>query len=282
MQTNQPTQIALRRKFRINNAMIGIGVLMIAAGDNRWQHSTPPDVDAFQTNVRTAWDKAPKVVGNWLGSDIALPTAAIKLLRPNASLNRAYHNLVTGEDVTVLAVQCGDARDMEGHYPPNCYPGNGNVLESQAPVDFAGGVVKATEYSFYKPTPVGNLPLWVAGTFNLQGGVSARNMKEMRVRAREGGRRYYGVAQFQVVIAGTVPQARKIEIAEEFFKAYAPLLEAAGSQPLTSGDPGQNASTLGSSQGSLPGLPQGSSPTALSAEPTAIAFKLFHAERTGS
>lgn len=255
MQTNQPSQIAARKKFRVNNAMIAIAVLMVVAGANRWQHTIPGDVAEFQAGVRHAWDDAPKLVGDWIGTDVALPPAAIKLLRPNASLNRSYHNLITGEEVSILAVQCADARDMEGHYPPNCYPGNGWKLDSWAPQDFAGGVVKGISYNFSRETPVGSATQWVAGTFNLQGGVSARDMKQMRLRAREGGRRYYGVAQFQVVIAGAVDEARRTQIAEQFFKAYAPLLEAAGSPPLT---------------------PKDNNPTAFTD------FKLYHAERTGS
>jgi len=258
MQTNQPSQITSRNKFRVNNAMIAIGVLMVAAGANRWQHTVPSDVSEFQAGVRHAWDNAPKLVGDWIGSDVALPPAAIKLLRPNAALNRSYRNLITGEEVSILAVQCTDARDMEGHYPPNCYPGNGWNLESQAPQDFGGGVIKATSYNFTRATPVGNATQWVAGTFNLQGGVSARNMKEMRLRAREGGRRYYGVAQFQVVIAGAVDEKRRTEIAEQFFKAFAPLLEAAGSPPLTPKDENQTNQSASTD------------------------FKLYYAERTGS
>lgn len=222
---------------RMNWAVVAMAALMCVAAANRWQHSEPTDTETFQADVRKAWAGAPKVVGNWVGSDIPLPTAAVKVLRPNAQLNRRYQNVVSGEEISVLAIDCGDARDMEGHYPPNCYPGNGWILKSITPTDWCNGAVRGNAYEFADGKLSGSGGLWVAGTFILRHAGTARDMKEMRIKARQGGTRYYGVAQVQVVVPQATTSQRRKEIAEQFFTAFAPLMESAGCEPIAAKQP---------------------------------------------
>src|ERR1700691_3902298 len=63
--------------------------------------------------------------GSWTRKDTERRTPAIQLLRPNAILSREYRNDRRKQVVEFLIVDCSDARDLQGHYPPNCYPAQG-------------------------------------------------------------------------------------------------------------------------------------------------------------
>lgn len=67
----------------------------------------------------------PKYLGEWVGEQGKPDEAAIKLLNPNVLVKMTYHHQVNGKVVTLLLVQCKDARDIYGHFPPICYPNNG-------------------------------------------------------------------------------------------------------------------------------------------------------------
>ena len=44
---------------------------------------------------------------------------------PTAVLSRRFVELGTGRHATLGVIHCGDVRDMNGHYPPSCYPSSG-------------------------------------------------------------------------------------------------------------------------------------------------------------
>lgn len=210
---------------RRNWAVLATLVLVGLAGAKRWQMSEPGDVGEYQAKVREAWEATPSIVGDWIGSDVALPQAAVQLLRPNATLSRRYRNLMTGEVVDILAVHCGDARDMEGHYPPNCYPGQGYSLKSQVKREWRGGAVHGTAYEFGSWRLNAPSGLWVAGTFAVKGSGTSRDMREMRLDVRKASTRHYGVAQFQVAMSPTMPERRREELAELFFGVLGRMID---------------------------------------------------------
>src|SRR4051812_34674083 len=74
----------------------------------------------------------PERVGEWEGQDGKLPQEAIALLRPNFYLSRSYFNM-HNDRVSFYFIEVEDTRDMMGHYPPNCYPGNGWELIRTTP-----------------------------------------------------------------------------------------------------------------------------------------------------
>ena len=75
-------------------------------------------IEAFPRTIETP-------TGMWTGRDTEMPEPAIKLLLPNAILSRVYVNDKTKGVVSLLIVNCGNARYLQGHYPPNCYPAQG-------------------------------------------------------------------------------------------------------------------------------------------------------------
>lgn len=91
-----------------------------------------PTAGPARERVISAIDDVPYSIGPWVGRDIPLPEAAIKLLRPNATLSRRFSNLMTNQRIDLLLVHCGDARDMLGHFPPVCYPNFGWIPAHEA------------------------------------------------------------------------------------------------------------------------------------------------------
>src|SRR5688572_2802518 len=122
----------------------------------------PQDVEPYHANAKAAIDQIPYAIaqGRWTGKDQPLPTAAQKLLRPNAWISRTYEDKQRAEfgaaagggerAATLLIVQCRDSRDMLGHYPPRCYRSHGMEQKSAEPRDWQVGdmLIPGVEYGF--------------------------------------------------------------------------------------------------------------------------------------
>src|SRR4051812_11108984 len=72
------------------------------------------DAEAYHTRVRKVAANIPYHFGNWLGLDVPVPGSAVKLLKPNIIISRRFEEMRTGRQVTLLVVQCTDARDILG------------------------------------------------------------------------------------------------------------------------------------------------------------------------
>jgi hypothetical protein len=155
--------------------------------------------------------------GRWTGRDQPLPTAAQKLLRPNAVVSRTYEDNQKGElgaaagrerSATLLIVQCRDSRDMLGHYPPRCYRSHGMEQKYAEPRDWkvGGMTIPGVEYGFEQKLVGQTYRTTVYNFFVVPGGKSnnplRRDMDAVRDAAEDYQQRYYGAAQFQVVFQG--------------------------------------------------------------------------------
>ncbi|HEV2292234.1 MAG TPA: hypothetical protein VGR35_00165 [Tepidisphaeraceae bacterium] len=185
-------------------------------------HVKPKDVEPYHANAKTAIDQIPYALaqGRWTGKDQPLPTAAQKLLRPNAWISRTYEDnhkgdfaapgASTGREraATLLIVQCRDSRDMLGHYPPRCYRSHGMEQKSAEPRDWkVGGLtIPGVEYGFEQKLVGQTYRTTVYNFFVVPGGRSdqplRRDMDAVRDAAEDYQQRYYGAAQFQVVFQG--------------------------------------------------------------------------------
>jgi hypothetical protein len=158
--------------------------------------------------------------GSWTGKDTEMPTPAIQLLRPNAILSREYINQQRKLVVEFLIVNCSDARDLQGHYPPNCYPAQGEseLMDERRfriwhlPHMDVGGM----EYHFAAKSPTDNgqvvynffvMPLVPALTVSHKelDGVICPDISSVYTSGEDYQRRYYGAAEFQLV---TDPQMK--------------------------------------------------------------------------
>lgn len=204
-------------------------VLLGLLGDRTLLRSSPAQADAYHAGVKAAVEKLPRVNGNWLGVDVPVPEAAIRMLQPNVILSRHYRNIETGESVSFLLVHVKQARDTLGHYPPVCYPGQGWTTQVAAPADYAAAgqtVINGTRYEFHRERLDGNTKLFVDNFFALRGGETCRDMTGIEQAAQDRQRKLFGAAQIQFVHQGSTSEQRRREIVEDFVRFSEPVLSA--------------------------------------------------------
>lgn len=186
-------------------------------------HVKPADAEPYHARAKAAIESWPKVIpdGNWKTiDDIKLPDSAEQLLHPNCVVQRRYSSdtlRVNGQPVqaSLLIVQCKDSRDMAGHFPPICYPASGSRQLSAYPFKLTAGgyVISGYEYEFLRQF----LPRYQQAVYDFfivprQGFVP--DMDGVRRAAKNYEARYYGAAQFQVVMDADYPQ----DVREQAFK----------------------------------------------------------------
>jgi hypothetical protein len=162
-----------------------LGVLGGVAWENS-RHAKPQDAEPFHAAARAAVDGWPTAAGDWVGRDVPLTQGAIQLLKPNAHFCRQYYNTRerNRRPVSLLVVQCRDPIDMSGHYPPNCYPNNGQPLATQKErtwtVPGAGRPVRGVEYHFASGSMLRSTRTVVYNFFVLPGRGVVPDMTEVR------------------------------------------------------------------------------------------------------
>jgi hypothetical protein len=200
--------------------MLCLAVLSVIAADNA-RHVKPRDVEPYHARAKAAIDQFPYVIdsGSVTGVDMDVPAAAVKLLHPNALISRRYTNH-RGDGrwawADLLISQCADSRDMTGHYPPMCYPSNGEPLLRSWPFHLKAGEVwiDGTVYQFLaRPGQTGCERKNVYNFFIVPGRGIVPEIGDVRSAAGDYQRRYFGAAQFQVIIDGDLPP----EVGDEVF-----------------------------------------------------------------
>ena len=184
-------------------------------------HLQPRDVDPYHRHAKEVLEAWPKAIpeGDWVTEeDRLLPPAAEQLLHPNVEIDRLYTSrtlFINGlpAQASLLLVQCKDSRDMAGHYPPICYPAAGEQLEYANPfsITTSGVTISGMEYHFQRKA----IPLWrrcVYDFFIVPGKGFVSDMAGVRKAAADYQRRYYGAAQFQLVMNADYPQEQREQI----------------------------------------------------------------------
>jgi hypothetical protein len=195
-----------------------VACLVILGGvvaENR-THIKPQDASPYHAAVRARLEAWPEKIQSpgpgeeeWNSRPLEVPEAAVQLLRPNALVSRHYECLEDpSRNFNLLIVQCGEPSDMSGHYPPNCYPSNGQPLARKPePRQWrvGGTTIDGVEYHF-EPRKLGQSRLCVYNFFVLPGRGVEPNMEEVRRASADYRRRYYGAAQFQVIFSTDLPR----------------------------------------------------------------------------
>ena len=215
----------------------------------------PQDVEPYHAKAKAAIDEIPFVLaqGRWTGREMPLPTAAQKLLRPNAVVSRTYEDNQKGElgaagtigrerVATLLIVQCRDSRDMLGHYPPRCYRSHGMEQKSAEPRNWVVGdlVIPGVEYGFEQKLVGQTYRTTVYNFFVVPGGRTheplRRDMDAVREAAEDYQQRYYGAAQFQVVFQGLssadLPRSERDDIFRTLIEPTIPVIKTLSSGGL--------------------------------------------------
>ena len=200
----------------------------------------------------------PDAMGNWTVVDKPEPPpAAQQLLRPNALTARVLKNNVTGKQATLIVVQCKDARDMAGHYPPNCYPAHGwqwgseplpaesisiSFGESDIAARETGGEKTAREplripYQIYDFKRVGGVirekRIRIFSFFAIPGRGLVPDIKSVKQAAEDYRVRPYGAAQIQVIVDGYEQDSDSKAIFEDVMKECGSLLHVLSDDPLS-------------------------------------------------
>ncbi len=191
------------------------------------RQATAATADAYHDRSKIAVESIPRIFKGWSGSDVPLPAEAVKLLKPNAILCRKYEDtgaagLHTREPASLLVVQCRESRDMVGHYPKNCYPSSGWIELSAEPFDGSvGGVnIPATEYHFARTSMGMTMRQCVYNFLIVPGtGQIVADIKGVEQAAEDYQQRYFGAAQFQVIMNADLPREEREEIYRTFVEA---------------------------------------------------------------
>jgi hypothetical protein len=170
------------------------------------QDRAKPDsavVDDYHARAREAIREIPFRVGDWQGTDLDTPEAAVQLLRPNALFTRRFVDARRGWTATLTIVQCRDTRDMAGHYPPVCYPAHGwrpSFATEHQTIRVGSMDVPVARYAFDRSSITNVRRVVVYGFFVLPGRGLAADMLVVRQAAADLRARGLGAAQVQVVI----------------------------------------------------------------------------------
>ncbi len=187
----------------------GMAIVGLMATEFAYRPSAA-DASPFHAEAANAIRSIPSQFGPWQGSDIAVPTSAQALLKPNAIVSRSYSNRETGEQASLVVVQCRDTRDMAGHYPPICYPGQGWTESADerriVTLTVADRPLRATRYEFKRSGFDRERTLVVYNFFAMPGKGLPTDMDAIRRAAADYTARPFGAAQFQVVL--TNPSSR--------------------------------------------------------------------------
>ena len=204
----------------------GILLALLATGGSG--SITTAQTEKYQRKVAAMIDQIPVKVGPWIGRDVQAPAAAVKILRPNRILQRRYTNPATGQTFSLLVVDTGDVRDMQGHYPPKCYPAHGweELDRRDIAVDFAGSSFPAKEYDFRRTVDGFEQRMNVIGFFVVPDGSVdlVSTYKGLLAAGRRRTQAGLGAAQIQLVSGGDMDAGERRRLANLFVRAIEPVI----------------------------------------------------------
>lgn len=186
------------------------------------------DAEPFHRHILEESKRMPMTIGPWRGQDLPVPPAAVTLLKPNVLIQRRFVNSETGRSAEFLLVQCRDARDMAGHYPPVCYPAHGYESLGGTPREWQvnGKTLPGMEYQYRRMVEGQTFTRMVNNLMILPDGRYVRDMREIRQAAADYLRQFYGATQVQVVLDAEIPAEERHEIVRTMLEAHAFMLDA--------------------------------------------------------
>lgn len=187
-----------------------------------------PGAGDYMDRVKLEAEQLPYMIGPWLGRDVEVPPAAVQLLRPNVLLQRQYTNMETQHTVSLLFVHCGDSRDMQGHYPPICYPAHGwTPQEAQdVAVEISGAAFPARRYTFARERERGRTEMTVVNFFVMPSGEIQvhRDISAVNRAAQSATAAGLGSAQIQLVTFDPRIDLLADGVASQLLEGLEPLL----------------------------------------------------------
>lgn len=210
-------------------ALCVVGVLGI--GDT----TVIPPTEAYFTEIRESVDDLPYSIDRWIGQDEAVTPSARELLRPNVIIQRRYVDPENGDAFSLLVVHCGNTKDMQGHYPPVCYPAHGWApVESERTTMESGGVeYPVMRYRFSQNSQIRSQEIVVVNFFVLPGVVDpiSPTINRLERLSHTAGTSALGSAQVQVLFARSSSESYRREVFGHIVEALQPMMREIASVP---------------------------------------------------
>lgn len=164
----------------------------------------------------------------WIGADAEAQAPAIRLLRPNKLLQRRYVSQDGTATFSLLFIHCTDARDMQGHYPPVCYPAHGWTIDRATQTDFILGPSRApcTVYHLSALRHGRTMTMTILNFFAVpwvSESLSA-NMSSVNRAALSSSRSWIGAAQIQVIVSDDVSEEHMTSLMRQIAPAIEPAI----------------------------------------------------------
>lgn len=207
--------------------VLGVLVLGGVYVDHSTLHALSKNAEEYHARVLASTNLLPWSVGDWLGSREEVDDGAANLLRPNALVSRSFSNSA-GQGAKLLLVQCRDARDLIGHYPPVCYDAHGFVMVKREQRDWTvdGDNLHGTMYEFSRTDRQNRVTsINVYDVMVLPNNTTAPDMAGVDRVARHRAQRYYGAAQIQILTDSSLPSATREEVIGLLLKGAKPVIK---------------------------------------------------------
>ncbi len=222
-------RLAALKSLRYTAPLMTAGLLLALAimfpNSTRVDPATLSKLEA----VKQAVMAVPYRVGRWISTPIEIPAAAIELLHPNAILSRRFEPIDGGPSINLLLVHCTDARDMGGHYPPNCYRSAGWELVSSRrdSLTLKEKDLPVAVYRFSRFSEIGlETRIRVLNVFVLPDGSLTPERDDISKLADRLSVASLGVAQLQIISSLTISDETALSEANELLEALPDLLIA--------------------------------------------------------
>jgi Protein of unknown function (DUF3485) len=206
--------------------VLTLALLMLSAWLRRDEHR-PADFEPFFKETAQMIAAIPTRIGPWMGQDLEPLQADIDVLKPNAQRKIVYQDqsptglLRNNREVALAIVQCRRVNDMQGHYPPNCYPmvlGDKLLAEERRVWSVEGITIQGMEYRFEKTDNGRTRRRTVYNFMVIPGKGIVTDMNELVQSAEDYRKRHYGAAQVQVVFEAFVGSELTREERDDIFR----------------------------------------------------------------
>ena len=227
MKATHPHPARWTRWTRVVAPLLAACLLLGMAGLN-FSFPTAEDAEAYHRQILELTEAAPTEFDDWTSRPVEIPPSAVELLRPNAILSRTFRDRVASREAGFLIVQCMDARDLSGHWPPNCYKANGYTAVGAEPVTWSvdGTEFPGIEYRFEIDTAGKSSRIVVSNFMILPGIGYVRDMHDVREAGADHRRRYFGAAQLQVVTSATYSDDQRRAIVTDLIRPHLTLIRS--------------------------------------------------------
>lgn len=213
-------------------ALVILVMLMLGAGFYQPRFKMPEYRESYFKAIQAVSSEVPYRVGPWRGRDEQPQEAAERMLHPNVIMQRRYVNQLNGVQMSLLFVHCEDVRDMEGHYPPACYPKQGWQQTDVQQHEVQTAMLDFDIFTYqFAPTHGQNTDLTVYNFFILPTGRILGDYQPVRSAAGDPNLRFGGGAQVQFVFDNRSTLAQQMQAVELFTATLTDLLQLVADGP---------------------------------------------------